>query len=97
MTYNLLEREGEQLMPKYWAVAAGESDVYIKNALMVTVESLECHAPYSTQKIGGTFRCVLECHPECSDLGCHRPKDNTACLIGFEYEFLISYHYVSKY
>ena len=84
LTYNLLERDGENFMPKYWAIGAGESEVYIKNIYLVEIESLECQPPFFSQRIGGTYRCVLECHPECSDLGCQRPMDNTACLRRFK-------------
>ena len=83
LTYNVLERDGDNFMPKYWAIGAGESEVYIKNIYLVEIESLECQLPFYSMKIGGTYRCVLDCHPECSDLGCQRPNDNTACMFRF--------------
>lgn len=66
-------------MPRYYALAAGESEVKVKSIYMTEIETLECQIPFVSQRIGGTFRCVLKCHPECSDLGCQRPDDDTAC------------------
>jgi len=75
-----VEGKGENIMPRYFALGAGESAVKVKNIYMVEIETLECQLPFISKRIGGTFRCILECHPECSDLGCHRPNDATSCV-----------------
>ena len=75
-----MQQEGENVFPRYYAVAAGESSVEIKNIYMVEIETLQCQLPFVSQKVGGTWRCVLECHPQCSELGCNRPNDDSACL-----------------
>ena len=67
-------------MPKYYSIAAGESNVFVKSIYMVEIETLECQLPFVTEFVGGQPRCVLECHPECSDHGCLKPNDATACL-----------------
>ena len=64
-------------MPRYFALGAGESEVKVKNIYMVEIETLKCQSPFVSQRIGGTFQCVLECHAESSHLGCHGPNDNT--------------------
>ena len=37
------------------------------------------------------FRCVLECDPQCSDLGCDRPNDPSACISCRNSKFLKRY------
>ena len=78
-------------MPRYFALGAGESEVKVKNIYMVEIETLECQLPFISERIGGTFRCILQCHPECSDLGCHRPDDETACVTCRNSKFMDRY------
>lgn len=49
------------MIPRYYAIGGGESDIEIEGMFMTELETLQCQAPYKKEEIGGTFRCVLEC------------------------------------
>ena len=51
-----LQRLGENIMPRYYAVAAGESNVHVKNIYMVEIESLDCLLPFKSVSVGGSYR-----------------------------------------
>ena len=37
---------------------------------LVELDTLQCQLPYTTVSIGGSFRCALECHEQCTEHGC---------------------------
>ena len=81
INYNLVQHSarGELLIPRYYAMGAGESDVTIDGMFMTELDTLQCQLPYYAEEIGGTFRCKLDCSSECSNHGCKRPNDPTEC------------------
>ena len=41
---------GQEIMPKYYTIASGESPVYLKSMFMTEIEALECRDPYFKEK-----------------------------------------------
>ena len=70
---------GQLLMPRYYSVGSGQSAVFVKSLFLTEIESLECREPFIKKAYGGSFKCALECHEECSDYGCKQPNDATKC------------------
>ena len=58
-------------MPRYYAVGGGASAVFVRSTFMVEIESLECRKPFIKKTFGGSFKCVLDCHEQCSVMGDH--------------------------
>ena len=46
---------GQEIMPKYYTIASGESPVYLKSMFMTEIEALECRDPYFKEKFQIVF------------------------------------------
>ena len=64
---------------RYYSVGSGETEVTIEGIEMTEIETLECQLPYVTEQLGGTFRCALDCHEQCSYHGCKTPLNSREC------------------
>ena len=69
MNYNIVD-ETKYVFPRYYSIGAAEKEIRIKSMYLVELDTLQCQLPYTTVSIGGSFRCALECHEECTEHGC---------------------------
>ena len=80
INHSIIQKDTDPfLVPRYYSVGGGESLIEIEDIFMTEIETLQCQHPYQKQDFGGTFRCVLDCHEECSYHGCKKPQDATEC------------------
>ena len=56
------------LFLRYYRIGSGESNVFVKSLFMVEIEELTCRDPFVKENFGGSFRCTLLCHDQCSSL-----------------------------
>ena len=80
INHNIVQKAGApHIIPRYYAIGAGESLVKIQDNFLTEIEALQCQLPYQAEEFGGTYRCVLDCSEECSHHGCKKPSDPGEC------------------